>query len=449
MLNQQRIDQQETLRNEYQQTRPISQQFVYTSGVQQGPYVGQQVQQEEFVFDGRNQAFNQQGVQFPNNFVTAQVTNYPTINPCNPCQASPLHMQIVVVNREEIEAPWRLECEYLQSVITELESRQLETKIVEKVIEKEKIVKDTESITQLENELNRLRLSNQQDVSDLRRQISELQMQNANLNSQLKQKDQELLLIKTSSSSSESRYKQLETELQNWKNQCRSKDQELAMLRDQIQDLQDANSKLSMELSSLKLIIQQKDNELEKYRITSLELRSAASESRDAQSRIRELEMEVNNLKSLLYQRTTECEDLRNQLALNDKEYSSKLNQYRFQISDLEQEILRLKTEIEKLRQMLANKDHEIDDLHLRIQYLEEQGTTVVQEKVTFLSSEIEVWKQKFIKINHDYNECQEQLMMAQAELEALQKQSKKEVVVEKRTVTRSTVGSSSIQKQY
>lgn len=32
-------------------------------------------------------------------------------------------MQIVVVNREEIEAPWRLECEYLQSVITELESR--------------------------------------------------------------------------------------------------------------------------------------------------------------------------------------------------------------------------------------------------------------------------------------------------------------------------------------
>lgn len=38
------------------------------------------------------------------------------------------------------------------------------------------------------------------------------------------------------------------------------------------------------------------------------------------------MEMEINNLKNLLYQRTTECEDLRNQLALNDKEYSSKIN---------------------------------------------------------------------------------------------------------------------------
>ena len=42
---------------------------------------------------------------------------------------------------------------------------------MEKVIEKEKIVKDTESITQLENELNRLRLSNQSDISELRRTI--------------------------------------------------------------------------------------------------------------------------------------------------------------------------------------------------------------------------------------------------------------------------------------
>jgi hypothetical protein len=34
----------------------------------------------------------------------------------------------------------------------------METKIVEKVIEKEKIVKDTESISLLEGELSRLRL---------------------------------------------------------------------------------------------------------------------------------------------------------------------------------------------------------------------------------------------------------------------------------------------------
>ena len=37
---------------------------------------------------------------------------------------------------------------------------------------------------------------------------------------------------------------------------------------------------------------------------------------------------------------------------------------------------------------------------------LESQGTTVISEKVTYLSQEVEVWKQKFIKANHEYNRC-------------------------------------------
>jgi hypothetical protein len=32
-------------------------------------------------------------------------------------------MNVIVVSKEEIEAPWRLECEYLQSLIAELEKR--------------------------------------------------------------------------------------------------------------------------------------------------------------------------------------------------------------------------------------------------------------------------------------------------------------------------------------
>ena len=59
-------------------------------------------------------------------------------------------MSVQVVTKEEIEAPWRQECEYLQSVISELESKRTETKIVEKIVEKEKIVKDTEGMMQLE-----------------------------------------------------------------------------------------------------------------------------------------------------------------------------------------------------------------------------------------------------------------------------------------------------------
>jgi hypothetical protein len=34
---------------------------------------------------------------------------------------NPVHVGFIVVSKEEIEAPWRDECQYLQSVIQELQ----------------------------------------------------------------------------------------------------------------------------------------------------------------------------------------------------------------------------------------------------------------------------------------------------------------------------------------
>lgn len=84
----------------------------------------------------------------------------------------------------------------------------------------------------------------------------------------------------------------------------------------------------------------------------------------------------------------------------------AQINQYRFQISDLEDRILSMSAEIEKLKSILRARDDEIMDLHRRIEELESQGTVVIQEKVTYLTQEVEVWKQKFIKLNKDYNQC-------------------------------------------
>jgi hypothetical protein len=52
------------------------------------------------------------------------------------CQAAqPLCMNIIVVSKEELEAPWRLECQYLQSLVTELEKK-LENSNTKQIIEK-------------------------------------------------------------------------------------------------------------------------------------------------------------------------------------------------------------------------------------------------------------------------------------------------------------------------
>lgn len=66
-------------------------------------------------------------------------------------------MNVIVVSKEEIEAPWRLECEYLQSLIAELEKRK-EVQVVEKVVEK--VVTDNSRIESLESQLRQLRGEN-------------------------------------------------------------------------------------------------------------------------------------------------------------------------------------------------------------------------------------------------------------------------------------------------
>jgi hypothetical protein len=59
-------------------------------------------------------------------------------------------MNVIVVTKEEIEAPWRQECEYLQTIIQELEQNS-KVEVVKEYVE------NTEKVTILENERNSLR----------------------------------------------------------------------------------------------------------------------------------------------------------------------------------------------------------------------------------------------------------------------------------------------------
>lgn len=61
-------------------------------------------------------------------------------------------MNVIVVSKEEIEAPWRSECEYLQSIILELENRTTKTEVVKEYVKEYVNVENTEKITIYEAE---------------------------------------------------------------------------------------------------------------------------------------------------------------------------------------------------------------------------------------------------------------------------------------------------------
>ncbi|CAK79809.1 unnamed protein product (macronuclear) [Paramecium tetraurelia] len=258
--------------------------------------------------------------------------NYSVQQNCVASQA--LCMNVIVVSKEEIEAPWRLECEYLQSLIAELEKR----KEVQ-VVEKEKIVVDNSKVDFLEAQLRQLRSENDSLQMQLQSMRGEIQLRGSQADD-LAAKEREFFNLRL----------KFESQIQD--------------LEGQIRRLQEENGRL------------RKEN---------------------------------------------------NELLLKLRDYETK--------------IAMLSSEIERLAYSIKIKDGDLEDWRLRYEQLESQGQTVIQEKVTYLSSEVEVWKQKFIKVNHDYNECQEQLTMCQAELEALRKGQKKEVVVSTSKVVTRTGG--------
>ncbi|CAD8161094.1 unnamed protein product [Paramecium octaurelia] len=252
--------------------------------------------------------------------------------------AQQLCMNVIVVSKEEIEAPWRLECEYLQSLIAELEKRK-EVQVVEKIVEKEKIVTDNSKVELLESQLRQLRAENDQLTLQLQSMRGEIQLRSSQTED-LAAKEREFYNLRI----------KFEQQIRDYEDQIRRLQQENADLR---------------------------------------------RENEDLIQKIRNFEVKVAMLSS----------------------------------------------EIERLSYANKVKDGDLEDWKQRYAELESQGMTVVQEKVTYLSSEVEVWKQKFIKVNHDYNECQEELTMCQAELEALRKGQKKEVVVTTSKVVSRTGG--------
>ncbi|CAD8088164.1 unnamed protein product [Paramecium sonneborni] len=156
-------------------------------------------------------------------------------------------------------------------------------------------------------------------------------------------------------------------------------------------------------------------------------------------SQIELLESQLRQLRTENNQLTIQLQSMRGEIQLKRLDQKIIIRKYNLskknedliqKIRNLEVKLAMLSSEIERLNYTIKVKEGDLEDWKLRYTDLESQDKTVLQEKVTYLCSEVEVWLKKFIKVNHDYNECQEQLIICQAELEALQKAQQKQVVV-------------------
>ncbi|CAK56325.1 unnamed protein product (macronuclear) [Paramecium tetraurelia] len=165
-------------------------------------------------------------------------------------------------------------------------------------------------------------------------------------------------------------------------------------------------------------------------------------------TRVEQLELEAQKLRLQLQQ-------AQNQLRQKEQEFielRSGNDQSQQGLSSririIEEQLYNVRLEIERITGLLNQKEQEIVDWEKRCHEIESSVTYEIEEKTTKLRSEVEVWKSRFKKLNTDYFNYQEQLIMVQAEIDSIKNggvKEVKEVKVEKKVVgpTITTVQSS------
>ncbi|CAK87433.1 unnamed protein product (macronuclear) [Paramecium tetraurelia] len=350
--------------------------------------------------------------------------------------AQPLCMNIIVVSKEEIEMPWRLECEYLQSLITELQNKQ-QGKSVQIV---EKTITDNSRVELLESQLKELRRQNESlqyelhtskinYEKELQRINSTFELRSAQVED-ISQKESEFYLIRIKL---EDQISQLESKIKQSEFQLRRSSDENVRLQQIINSRESEINSLRIQITS----IQSNTNNSELARIRELE------------TQIRYLNQEIDNVNSKLINSNNENQQLRIQIQSFDYKSDQQNNELILKLREYESRTTMLTSEIERLIYSLKQKEIELEEWKSRYQQLEMSGSSVFQEKVEYLSQEVEVWKSKFIRANHEFNRCQEEITMLQAELESFKKQRKQELTITSRVVTKQATTQNSGYKQY
>ncbi|CAD8058652.1 unnamed protein product [Paramecium primaurelia] len=156
-------------------------------------------------------------------------------------------------------------------------------------------------------------------------------------------------------------------------------------------------------------------------------------------TRIADLQMDIERLKINLRNEQDRLRQKEGEYLVLRSDNSSQSLKDRLAI--FESQLYNSKLELEKLQGDLRQKLEELNEWEQRYQHMESTVTVESTETQT-LTNEVEVWRTRFKKLNNDFFETQEKLIMAQAELEALKKGGVTEVksVTVQQNVTSSSV---------
>ncbi|CAD8153057.1 unnamed protein product [Paramecium pentaurelia] len=156
-------------------------------------------------------------------------------------------------------------------------------------------------------------------------------------------------------------------------------------------------------------------------------------------TRIADLQMDIERLKINLRNEQDRLRQKEGEYLVLRSDNSSQSLKDRLAL--FESQLYNSKLELEKLQGDLRQKLEELNEWEQRYQHMESTVTVESTETQT-LTNEVEVWRTRFKKLNNDFFETQEKLIMAQAELEALKKGGVTEVksVTVQQNVTSSSV---------
>ncbi|CAD8175283.1 unnamed protein product [Paramecium pentaurelia] len=212
--------------------------------------------------------------------------------------------------------------------------------------------------------------------------------------------------------------------IEEYENKIALQNQEIDRLHQCVQTKCEDIEKLNYENKRITSLLRTRNEEIDnlKYRIQDTQ------QLKEYQQKFQLLNVEVERLSVQLRNKNEEMEKLRQYLGQFQLQEANKLQ-------ELEQRNLVYQTEIERQSNLLKMKLQEIEQNKQQIRYLQEendqqksklliqQENQQYNDKITFLTQEVDSWKNQFINLNREYHKQQEQLMLSNAELDTLKKQ--------------------------
>ncbi|KAM3134015.1 hypothetical protein pb186bvf_013857 [Paramecium bursaria] len=188
-------------------------------------------------------------------------------------------------------------------------------------------------------------------------------------------------------------------------------------LNTQIQQLQQAQAQFTTQTNQLKeekqLVLKEKQA-IESYYLEQLSKQDQQLQQLLKNNIQQEQKQSQIRIQHLLDQKDNAIKDLNNEISvLRDQSYQKLDNKI---VKDLEKKNTTLVMEVERLNNILKMKLTELENQQMR-----QTDPKIIEE--------LEMWKNKFIQLNKQYHQSQEQLMVAKTELDSLKKPRTKENV--------------------